>query len=72
MICSNVLEIYDRSQHLSFNSDQAGFLVWFCLCLLFLFSQGGSSVFGSLVILDVVCRYLSLFLLYISIKIGTD
>ena len=26
--------------------------------------------FGSLVILDVVCRYLSLFLLYINIKIG--
>ena len=25
--------------------------------------------FGSLVILDVVCRYLSLFLLYINIKI---
>ena len=26
--------------------------------------------FGSLVILDVVCRYLSLFLLYINIEIG--
>ena len=26
--------------------------------------------FDSLVILDVVCRYLSLFLLYINIKIG--
>ena len=35
-------------------------------------SQGGSSVFGSLVILDVVCRYLSLSLLYINIKIGTN
>ena len=28
--------------------------------------------FGSLVILDVVCRYLSLFLLYINIKIGKN
>ena len=27
---------------------------------------------GSLVILDVVCRYLSLFLLYINIKIGKN
>ena len=27
--------------------------------------------YGSLVILDVVCRYLSLFLLYINIEIGT-
>ena len=26
--------------------------------------------FGSLVILDVVCRYLSLFVLYINIEIG--
>ena len=26
--------------------------------------------FGSLVVLDVVCRYISLFLLYINIKIG--
>ena len=26
--------------------------------------------FGSLVILDVVCRYLSLFLLYMNIKVG--
>ena len=26
--------------------------------------------FGSLVILDVMCRYLSLFLLYINIEIG--
>ena len=35
-------------------------------------SQGGSSVFcfGSLAILDVVCRYLSLFVLYINIEIG--
>ena len=28
--------------------------------------------FGSLVILDLVCRYLSLFLLYINIKIGKN
>ena len=28
--------------------------------------------FGSLVILDVVCRYLSLFLLYINIEIGKN
>ena len=28
--------------------------------------------FGSLLILDVVCRYLSLFFLYINIKIGKD
>ena len=28
--------------------------------------------FGSLVILDVVCRYLSLFLSYINIKIGKN
>ena len=28
--------------------------------------------FGSLVILDVVCRYRSLFLLYINIKIGKN
>ena len=33
---------------------------------------GGSSVFGSLVVLDVVFRYLSLFLLYINIKIGKN
>ena len=39
-------------------------------CFDFLFSQGGSSVFGSLVVIDVVFRYLSLFLLYINIKIG--
>ena len=31
-----------------------------------------SSVFGSLVILDVVCRYLSLFVLYINIEIGKN
>ena len=29
-------------------------------------------LFGSLVILDVVCRYLLLFLLYIDIKIGKN
>ena len=28
--------------------------------------------FGSLAILDVICRYLSLFLLYINIKIGKN
>ena len=28
--------------------------------------------FGSLLILDVVCRYLSLFLLYINMKIGKN
>ena len=28
--------------------------------------------FGSLVILDVVCRYLSLFVLYINIKVGKN
>ena len=28
--------------------------------------------FGSLVILEVVCRYLSLFVLYINIKIGKN
>ena len=33
-------------------------------------SQGGSSVFGSLMILDMVCCYLWLFSLYINIKIG--
>ena len=33
-------------------------------------SQGGS--FGFLMILDVVCRYLSLFLKYINIKIGEN
>ena len=30
------------------------------------------SCFASLVILDVVCRYLSLFLFYINIKIGKN
>ena len=29
-------------------------------------------LFGSLVILDVVCRYLSLFVLYINLEIGKD
>ena len=29
-------------------------------------------LFGSLVIFDVVCRYLSFFLLYINIKIGKN
>ena len=35
-------------------------------------SQGGSSVFGSLVILDVARCYLWLFTLYINIKIGKN
>ena len=35
-------------------------------------SQDGSSVFGFLVILDVVYRYLSLFLFYINIEIGKN
>ena len=35
-------------------------------------SQGGSSVFGSLVILNVARCYLWLFLLYINIKIGKN
>ena len=33
-------------------------------------SNGFGPVFGSLVVLDVVFRYLSLFLLYIDIKTG--
>ena len=35
-------------------------------------SQGSSSVFGSFVVLDVVFRYLLLFLLDINIKIGKN
>ena len=35
-------------------------------------SQGGSSAFGSLVILDVARCYLWLFTLYINIKIGKN
>ena len=35
-------------------------------------SQGGLSVFGSLVILDVAHCYLWLFTLYINIKIGKN
>ena len=39
-------------------------------------SSNGNSLFfnsfGSLVVLDVVFRYLSLFLLYINIKIGKN
>ena len=34
--------------------------------------DGGSSVFGSLVVLDVVFRYLSLCLLYINTKISKN
>ena len=33
---------------------------------------GGPSVFGALVILDVVCCYLWLFSLYLNIKIGKN
>ena len=38
--------------------------------VLLLAVPGRLFCFGSLVILDVVCRYLSIFLLYINIKIG--
>ena len=42
------------------------------LISMFLRNQGGSSVFGSLVILDVARCYLWLFSLYINIKIGKN
>ena len=35
-------------------------------------TQGGSAVFGSLVILDVARCYLWLFTLYMNIKIGKN
>ena len=40
--------------------------------VLLLVVPGRLFYFGSLVILDVVCRYLSLFLLYINIEIGRN
>ena len=40
--------------------------------ILLLAVPNGLFCFDSLVILDMVCRYLSLFLLYINVKIGTN
>ena len=42
------------------------------LVILLLAVQRRLFCFGSSVILDVVCRYLSLFLLYINIEIGEN
>ena len=66
LFCSLHKAIYISSATAGVKSDFLTVLV------LFLAVPRRLFCFGSLVILDVVCRYLSLFLLYINIKIDKN
>ena len=64
MVCGRIIELRVRVGLPQTNSSPPAILLLAAPRRLF--------CFGSLVILDVVCRYLLLFLLYINIKIGQN